>query len=42
MITVIKWCAGGTGGSEEDWGDERSVNGEDGERLVSKLSPTLS
>ncbi len=25
MITVTKWCAGGTGGREDDWGDERSV-----------------
>ncbi len=25
-----------------NWGDEISVNGEDGERLLSKLSPTVS
>ncbi len=25
-----------------DWGDECSANGEDGERLLSKLSPTSS
>ncbi len=30
------------GGGLEDWGDEILVNGEDGERLLSKLSPTSS
>ncbi len=35
MITVNGWGAGGMGGG--DW----SVNGGDGERLLSKLSPTV-
>ncbi len=33
-------CAGGMGGGGEIWGDEISVNGEDEEGLMSKLSPT--
>ncbi len=36
MITVNGWCAGGKEGGE------CSVNGEDGETLLSKLSPTFS
>ncbi len=35
MITFNGWCAGGKGG-------ECSINGGDGERLLSKLSPTVS
>ncbi len=30
------------GGGVGNWRDERSVNEEDGERLLSKLSPTSS
>ncbi len=41
MITVDVWCAGGMGGVRK-WGDECSVSGADGERLLSKLSPTLT
>ncbi len=36
MITVNGLLAGGMGGVGE-WGDECSVNGGDGERLLSKL-----
>ncbi len=35
------WRAGG-GGELGDWKDKSSVNGEGGERLLSKLSPTPS
>ncbi len=42
VITVNGWCADGMGGGIEIWGDECSVNGGDGERLLSKLSPTFS
>ncbi len=41
MITVNGLLAGGMGGVGE-WGDECSVNGADGERFLSKLSPTFS
>ncbi len=37
MLTVNGW-----GGGEGEWGDECSVNGGDGERLMSKRSPTFS
>ncbi len=30
------------GGGGGNWGDEISVNGEDGERLLPKLSPIFS
>ncbi len=39
MITVNGWCAGGMGRVVSKWGDECSVNGGDGERLLYKLSP---
>ncbi len=43
MITVNGWCAGGMGWvGVGKWRDECSVNGRDGERLLSKLSPTSS
>ncbi len=43
MITVNGWCAGGKGGGvEKRGGGECSVNGGDGERLLSKLSPAVS
>ncbi len=41
MISVSGWGAGKMGGVGE-WGDECSVNGGDGERLLSKLYPTFS
>ncbi len=41
MITVNGWYAGGKGGIGER-GDECSVNGGDGERLLAKLPPTVS
>ncbi len=33
---------GGVGEGLGDWEDEISANGEDGEKLLSKLSPTSS
>ncbi len=42
MITVNGWCAGGKGGGLGEGGDECPVNGGDGERLLSKLPPTVS
>ncbi len=43
MITVNGWCAGGKGGGIGENGmGECSVNGGDGERLLSKLPPTAS
>ncbi len=39
MITVNGWSAGGKGGGRVM---ESSVNGGDGERFISKLSPTSS
>ncbi len=39
--TVNGWRAGG-GGGLGNWGDEISVNGGDGESLMSKHSPTFS
>ncbi len=43
MITVIGWCAGGKGGGMEmGGGAECSLNGGDGGRLLSKLSPAAS
>ncbi len=43
MITVNGWCAGGKGGGCRGRGmGGRSVNGGDGERLLSKLPPTVS
>ncbi len=44
MITVNGWCAGGKGGGwvgQRGGGDECSANGGDGERLLSKLPPTV-
>ncbi len=38
MIATNGWCARGMGGGVEKWGDEYSVNGGDGERLLFKLS----
>ncbi len=38
MITVSGWCEGGMGGVWK-WGEEGSVNGGDGERLLSKHFP---
>ncbi len=40
MIAVNRWRAGGMGGVGE-WGNECSVNGGGGERLLSKFSPTF-
>ncbi len=44
MITVNGWCAvgKGDGGRGNEGGGECSINGGDGERLLSKLSPTVS
>ncbi len=43
MITVNGWCAGGKGGGGRGKGvGECSVNVGDGERLQSKLPPTVS
>ncbi len=43
MITVNGWCAGGKGGGVGQRGvGECSVNGGDGERLLSKPTPTVS
>ncbi len=41
MVTVNGWCAGGTGGRGKE-GGECSVNGGDGEILLSKLPLTVS
>ncbi len=42
MITVNGWYSGGMGGGREKGnGGECSVNGGDGERPLSKLSPTV-
>ncbi len=41
MGTVNGWCAGGEEGLG-DRGDDFSVSGGDGERLLSKRSPTSS
>ncbi len=40
-VTYNGWFAVG-GGGVEDWGDVGSVSGGDGQRLLSKLSPTFS
>ncbi len=40
MITVTGWCAGGME-RVGNRGDKCSVNGGDGERLLSKLSPNF-
>ncbi len=43
MITVNGWCADGKGGGVGARGvGECSVNEGDGERLLSKLPPTVS
>ncbi len=42
MSTVSGWHAVREGGGLKNWGDEISVNGEDGEKPLSKLSPTCS
>ncbi len=43
MITVNGWGAGGKGGGVgQRGGDDCLVNGGDGERLLSKLPPTVS
>ncbi len=41
MITVNWWCAGGMGRGVDKLGNECSVNGGGGERLLSKISPTF-
>ncbi len=43
MITVNEWCAGGKVGEVgKGGGDECSVKGGDGERLLCKLPPIVS
>ncbi len=42
MITVNGWCAGGKRGVGGRGLGECSVNGGDGETLLSKLPPTVS
>ncbi len=43
MLSVNGWCAGGkVGGGLGKKGDECSVNGRGGERLLSKLPPIVS
>ncbi len=39
LMDDVQLGGGGRGGN---WGKEMSVNGEDGEKLLSKLSPTSS
>ncbi len=42
MITVNGWCAGGKGGVGESGVGKCTVNEGDKERLLSKVTPTVS
>ncbi len=42
VVTVNGWRAVRGGGELGNWGDEISINGEDGERLRPTLSPASS